>query len=137
MNVKRLEPLPFKTANGEFVKPNWQVAAATVFVFLHDGYCFACKRVCQQFSERQNQFAEWDAKVWLVWRGNFVPEDCQGVLEVGKARQNWLGEDSVGILVVDRYGIVASSWFGTLGKGFPSPDEVLSTVKQIALQCPE
>jgi len=137
MNMKRLSPLAFKTTNGEIVKPNWQVTVATIFVFLHDGHCFACKRVCQQFSEWQNQFAEWDAKVWLVWRGDFVPEGCQGVLEVEKARQNWLGEDSAGVLIVDRYGIVASSWLATSWKGFPPPDEVLSTVKQIALQCPE
>ncbi len=137
MNVKRLEPLPFKTANGKIVKPNWQVAVATVFVFLHDGHCFACKRVCRQFSEWQNQFAEWDSRIWFVWRGDFIPESCQGVLEVGKVRQGWLEEDSVGVLVIDRYGIIVSNWLATSGKGFPSPDEVLSTVKQIALQCPE
>jgi len=137
MNVKRLEPLPFKKANGKIVKPNWQVAVATVFVFLHEGHCFACKRVCRQFSEWQNQFAEWDAKVWIVWRGDLIPEDCQGVLESGKARRCWLDGDSAGILVIDRNGIVVKQWFATSSKGFPTPDEVLSTVRQIALQCPE
>lgn len=135
--MKRLEPLPFKAVSGEIVKPNWQAVVATVLVFLHDGHCLACKRVCQQFLEWQNQFAEWDAKVWLIWRGDSVPESCQGVLEVGKVRQQWLKGDSAGVLLVDRNGLVIRQWSASLGKGFPPPMEVLTVVKQIALQCPE
>lgn len=134
--MKRLEPLPFKTKSGEIVKPDWRGWVATVFVFLHDGHCFACKRVCQKFAEWQNQFAEWDAKVWIVWRGDFVPEGCQGVLESGKVRQKWLDKISAGVLLVDRYGVLVKGWDASTGK-FPSPKEVLSAVKQIVLQCPE
>ncbi len=135
--MKRLKPSFFKTGNGENVKPSWQYHVATIFVFLHDGNCFACRQVCQRFSERQNQFEEWGAKVWFVWRGDFIPEGCQGILESGKVRQNWLDNDAAGILVVDRHGVVVKQWLASSGKGFPPPDEVLSTVKQIALQCPE
>jgi len=135
--MKRLSPSTFKTANGEIVKPDWRDCAATVFVFLHDGHCLACKSLCRQFTERQNQFSEWGARVWLVWRGDFVPEGCQGVMEVGKVRRKWLDGDDAGVLLVDRHGVVERQWRASSGKGFPSPEEVLNAVKQIALQCPE
>jgi peroxiredoxin len=38
-------------------------------------------------------------------------------------------------LVVDRFGVVAKKWSAI--EGFPSPEEVLAVVKDIALQCPE
>lgn len=135
--MKRLEALAFKTGDGKIVKPNWQGFVANVFVLLHDGDCLACRRVCQRFMEWQNEFAEWDAKIWCVWRGSFIPEGCQGVLEVGKARRKWIEGDSAGVLVVDRYGVLVEQWLPTSGSGFPSPGEVLSRVKQISLQCPE
>lgn len=135
--MKRLTILPFKRANGEIVKIDWRENVATVFVFLHDGHCLACKQICQKFDEWQKQFEEWGSKIWFVWRGDFVPNDCQGVLESGKVRQNWLKNDAVGILIVDRHGVVIEQWFASSGKGLPLPEEVLNAIKQIALQCPE
>jgi peroxiredoxin len=38
-------------------------------------------------------------------------------------------------LVVDRFGVIAKKWSAI--EGFPSPEEVLAVVKDIALQCPE
>ncbi|MCS7266068.1 MAG: hypothetical protein NZ805_14700 [Armatimonadetes bacterium] len=135
--MKRLTPLPFKTNDGEIVNPNWRKYVANVFVFLHDGHCFACKRVCHNFYEWQKEFDEWGAKVWLVWRGDFVPDGCQGFLENAKVRQKWLESDAAGILIVDRNGLMVKRWLASSGKGFPSPKEVLNAVKEIAIQCPE
>lgn len=135
--MKRLIPYPFRTAKGEIVKPDWRASTATVFVFLHDAHCFACRKICLNFSERQKQFDEWGAKIWLIWRSDSVPEGYQGILEIGKVRQQWLNSDSAGILLVDRNGVVVRQWSASSGKGFPSPEEVLTAVKQIALQCPE
>jgi hypothetical protein len=72
----------------------------------------------------------------LIWRGEIVPEGCEGFLEgSSNLRRRWLGESSAGVLVVDRFGVVAKKWSAI--EGFPSPEEVLAVVKDIALQCPE
>jgi len=135
--VKRLTPFHFRTKDGKIVKPNWRSHTATVFVFLHDGNCIACKNLCRKFAEWSGRFAEWDADLWLVWRGDFIPEGCEGFLETNsKTRKSWLDGEASGVLIVDRDGIVACKW-ETSTMGFPTPEEVLATVKQIALQCPE
>ncbi|MCS7191490.1 MAG: hypothetical protein NZ937_00700 [Armatimonadetes bacterium] len=135
--MKRLTPLPFKTPDGEIVNPDWRKHVANVFVFLHDSHCFACKHICQNFSDWLKEFDEWGAKVWLVWRGDFVPEGYQGFLENAKVRQKWLESDTAGVLIVDRHALIVRRWHASLGKGFPSPEEVLSAVKEIVIQCPE
>jgi len=125
-----------QSARGEVAEPKWQNHVATVLVFLHDGYCFACRQIYQAFAERREQLAEWDASLLLVWRGEFVPEGCEGFLEGhSNLRRKWLGENSAGILIVDRFGVITKKW--SVLEGFPSPEEVLSVVKEIALQCPE
>lgn len=134
--MKRLASLPFLTKSGEIVKPKWQYHTATVLVFLHDAHCIACKEICRNFAEIEKQFEEWGARLWLVWRGNFVPEGCEGFREVnGKVRLELLGENSTGVLIVDRHGVVVKKWSAL--EGFPSPSEVLTEAQHIALQCPE
>ena len=134
--MKRLENLTLRSANGEVIEPKWQNYVATVMVFLHDGYCLACRKTCRTFSELRGQLAEWSANLLLVWRGEFVPEGCEGFLEgSSNLRRKWLGESSAGVLVVDRFGVVAKRWSAI--EGLPTPEEILDVVKHIALQCPE
>ena len=134
--MKRLENLTLRSANGEVVEPKWQNYVATVMVFLHDGHCLACRKTCRTFSELREQLAEWDANLLLIWRGEIVPEGCEGLLEgSSNLRRKWLSESSAGVLVVDRFGVIAKKWSAI--EGFPSPEDVLTVVKDIALQCPE
>ena len=134
--MKRLENLALWSANGELVEPKWQNHVATVLVFLHDSHCLECRQICRTFAELRDQLAEWDANLLLIWRGEIVPEGCEGFLEgSSNLRRKWLGESSAGVLVVDRFGVVVKKWSAI--EGFPSPEDVLAVIKDIALQCPE
>lgn len=53
---------------GEIAGLKWRNNAANVLVFLRDGHCLARKKICQAFVEREDQFAEWGAKLWIIWR---------------------------------------------------------------------
>ena len=135
--MKRLPSVSLKTPDGATVTPDWRKNAVTVIVLLHDGNCYACRATCQRYAAERAAFGEWDAELLLVWRGERVPEGCEGMLAAsGAARRAWLEGDAAGVLLVDRNGVVVRQWSAS-GKGFPSPEEVLAAVKHVALQCPE
>ncbi|MFA0783782.1 MAG: hypothetical protein YYHSYBAR_002173 [Candidatus Fervidibacter sacchari] len=134
--MQRLTNFVLRSKSGEVIEPRWQKHIATVLVFLHDGHCLACRQICRTFAELKKQLTEWDASLLLIWRGEFVPEGCEGFLEgSSNLRRKLLGESSAGVLVVDRFGVVTKKWSAV--EGFPSPKEVSDVVKDIALQCPE
>jgi peroxiredoxin len=135
--MKRLPTVSLKTPDGMTVTTDWRKHAVTVIVMLHDGNCHACRATCQRYVAERAAFGEWDAELLLVWRGERVPEGCEGMLDAsGAARRAWLESDAAGVLLVDRNGVVVRRWNAS-GKGFPSPEEVLAAVKHVALQCPE
>jgi peroxiredoxin len=134
--MQRLTNFVLRSVNGGFIEPRWQNHLATVLVFMHDGHCLACRQICRTFAELREQLSEWGANLLLIWRGEIVPEGCEGFLEgSSNLRRKWLGESSAGVLVVDRFGVVVKKWSAI--EGFPSPEDVLAVIKDIALQCPE
>lgn len=135
--MRRLQTVALKTPEGETITPDWRQKAATVIIMLHDANCHACHETYHHYAKAQPQFAQWDAALWLVWRGNKIPNGCSGLLdESGLARRRWLSNDAAGVLLIDHNGVVVQEW-GASGKGFPSPDEVAAAVKHAVLQCPE
>ncbi len=136
--MKRLAPLSLKTANGDTVTTDWRKHTTTVLVFLHDAHCFACRRVFQQYEALRSTFSEWDTALELIWRGDKIPDDLGGVREESvRTRSACLDGDSAGVVVVDRHGVVVRQWGASVGRGFPKPEEVLQSVKQACLECPE
>lgn len=119
------------------MSPDWRTGTATVLVFLHDANCIACRSFSQSLASLEGAFGEWGARLWVIWRGQKVPDGCPGVADpTGDARRQVLDGDSSGVAVVDAYGCVVHR-LGTSGRSFPDPKELVAMVKGMALACPE
>ncbi len=136
--MKRLSAVSFKTADGTTVLVDWRKHTVTVLVFLHDEHCLACRQIAQRYEYHRANFAAWDAALWLIWRGDRIPEGSNGVREESsRIRTACLKGDAAGVVLVDRHGVEVRQWGASVGKGFPPPEEVLAAVKLLATQCPE
>ena len=136
--MQRLQPLSVKTRDETTIVIDWRAHEVTVLVFLHDAHCFACQQLSCRYEQMRSELAVWDAALWLVWRGDRIPEGSNGVREESaRLRRICLEGDAAGVVLVDRHGIVVRRWGASGGKGFTSPEEVVAAGQLLAAACPE
>lgn len=111
--------------------------AALVLAFVHAD-CEPCTRFLETLAERDGdlRWAETQARA-------VAPEPAEAPLPLlvdadGRARERMLGADGEvpTVLVADRYSAAAAS-YPAAGHAFPDPDEVVATVRHLAILCPE
>ena len=105
--------------------------------FLHVG-CKPCALYARKLRVLAGELRELDAVAVIV-----VPEaaDIEPPVWIdrdGRARERFVGPETGVplILIVDRYGAAAGA-FPSQDHAFPPPEEVVATLRHLAMQCPE
>lgn len=111
---------------------------ACAVCFLHSG-CRACALFARKLRLQGEELHAADAVAVAV-----VPSETTDIdppLWVdhgGRARKRLLRPDveSPAVLILNRYGAVAGS-FPSRGHSFPPPEEIVATLRHLAMECPE
>ena len=110
---------------------------AAAVCFLHSG-CRPCLLYARRLRGFASELHEYDSLGVIV-----VPEavDLESPVWVdrdGRARARLLSPEVPlpAVLIVDRYGAAAGS-FPSRGHSFPPPEEVVATLRHLAMECPE
>jgi hypothetical protein len=110
---------------------------AVVICFLHER-CEPCAAFARDLAPFEGELREVDAIALTV-----VAEAADLALPVwvdedSRARERFLGRSGElpMVLIVDRYGAARGS-FPSRDHAFPPPEEILATVRHLAMECPE
>jgi hypothetical protein len=110
---------------------------AAAVCFLH-GSCRTCAAFVRALRSRDRELRDADAVALVIAPAPAYLEPPVWLDQDGRAREHVLGPgvELPVILIVDRYGAAAES-FPSPGHAFPSPEEVVATLRHLAMQCPE
>jgi hypothetical protein len=110
---------------------------AAAVCFLHSG-CRACLLFAQNLRVFAGELLDLDAIAVAVVPKGIDLEPPVWVDREGLARDRLLSPDAPlpTVLIVDRYGAAAGS-FPSRGHSFPPPEEVVATLRHLAMECPE
>jgi hypothetical protein len=110
---------------------------AAAVCFLHAG-CKPCLLYARRLRGFARELHEYDSVAVVVFPEVMDLEPPVWVDRDGRARARLLSPDVPlpAVLIVDRYGATAGS-FPSRGHSFPPPEEVVATLRHLAMECPE